>query len=263
LRINWLGCGSWIGPLGKSSVVPGSDPAGVWPRGLASRCTCGRWSERLGGSKVHVPTHGGTMYARLKPFLTGQLAHFDRDAIWSDKHAWDGIRVFLRWAIPASFLVELLAAYPGLLPEQYLRSSLLEAVGTHLWNLIGTMGLVLFSLSILFPRATFIATWAEFAFANAFAMGALSIGVMAPQFYLTVANAPLATWQSGAIAAFGTVLICEIALINFTIWCASGWMSSGHGIAFRKQVSFVDWRLRLCAASLMLGLVLTLFFAQS
>jgi len=202
------------------------------------------------------------MYTHLKPYLAGQLAHFGWSSIWSPKHAWDGVSLFLRWVIPASLIVVLAEAFPEQLPERYLSSSILEAVGTHLWNLVGVLGLLLFSLFLLFPHAAFIATWAEFAFANAYAMGALGIGVMAPKFYLAVANAPLTTWQSSALAIFGTVLIFEVALINFTIWCASGWMSLEHGVLFRKHVALVDWRIRFCAAALVAGVVLLLFFAE-
>lgn len=211
---------------------------------------------------TYVSLQGGHMYTHLKPFLAGQLAHFDRSSFWSRTHAWDGLRVLVRWVIPASFIVVLVQAFPELLPQRYLSNSLLEAVGTHLWNLAGTLGLLLFSLFLLFPQAAFIAAWAEFAFANTYAMGALGIGVMAPQFYLAVANAPLATWQSIALAIFGTALIFEVVLINFTIWCASGWMSLEHGAVFRKHVALVDWRLRLCAAAVLSGVVLLLFFAE-
>jgi hypothetical protein len=94
---------------------------------------------------------------KLRTYLRTQLQPFDRTALWSSHVAKEGLLVVFWWAVPSFAIVLLVAHYRDHLPSAYLESAISEGIGPHLWNVIGTLGLVLVGFALLLPRSRFIA----------------------------------------------------------------------------------------------------------
>ena len=135
---------------------------------------------------------------RLREYLRTQLQPFDRAALWSSSVAKEGALVVFLWAAPSFLIVWLVASYRKFVPSAYLEAAISEGIGPHLWNVVGTLGLALVGLALVFPRSRLIARSAYHVLINTYAIGGLSFGLLFGQLATALASAAenLASWKA-------------------------------------------------------------------
>jgi hypothetical protein len=95
-----------------------------------------------------------------------------------------------------------------------------EGIGPHLWNVVGTLGLVLVGFFLLFPRSQFIARSAHQVLINTYAIGGLSFGLLFGQLSTALASAAanVALWKAWLMGAGGVFLAFQALALNFSLW---------------------------------------------
>jgi hypothetical protein len=185
----------------------------------------------------------------MKAYLQKQLEGFDRSILWSNKVTTEGAKVIACWFIP-SFLFVLSVSWLALYrPAPYLEKAISEGYGRHLWNVVGAFGLLLFFLSLLFPRCRFIAKSAHQVLINACAIGGLHFGLLVGQFVVT----------DGFVV--GLALTVPAVVLLFCLWYGGQLMTSREqGNGFLHKMEKVDPRLRIVLVLVMGGVtILSLF----
>jgi hypothetical protein len=175
---------------------------------------------------------------KLRAYLQIQLQPFDRGALWSPQILKKGSSVIACWAIPAFVIVCLVDRYREYLPSAYLEAAISEGIGPHLWNVIGTLALVLVGLAFLFPRSKLVAISAYQVLINTHAIGGLSFGLLFGQLAtaLVSASANVAAWKAWLMGAGSVFLATQALLLNFSLWYL-GWAFNGFTRAKRRLSS--------------------------
>jgi hypothetical protein len=205
----------------------------------------------------------GKIMKRLKSYLREQLKSFDRTALWSPTIIKEGGTIVFWWASPAFALALIAAKCQKHLPSAYLKAAIEEGIGPHLWNLIGTIGLIFVGLAFLFPRARFIARSAYQVLINTYAIGGLTLGLALGQFAAAVTVSRMAVWRTWLIGAGAAFLALQVLLLNFSLWYLGNLMVSGEeNDGFLYRVARVHFRIRLCAAVFVIGLSVIVLFME-
>lgn len=170
-----------------------------------------------------------------------------------------GVKVLAYWFVPSSVAVMLTARYGAILPSQYLNAAFNEGIGPHLWNVIGTMGLVLTAFAILVPTLKWPARWAASILMNTYAIGGLSFGILAGQFVSAIASSNIELWRTSLIGVTGFILLANAILLNFATWLLGGLVSRDSRLEFMSKIADVDFRLRFLVALTIGGLPIGLF----
>lgn len=202
---------------------------------------------------------------KLKTYLRMQLQPFDRAALWSPSIAKGGALVVFWWAAPSFSLVWLVAHYRENLPSAYLEAAISEGIGPHLWNVIGTLGLVLVGFALLFPRSRFIARGAYQVLINTYAIGGLSFGLLFGQLATVFASATanVAAWKAWLLGTGSIFLAFQVIVLNFSLWYLGHLMASREASdGFLHRVERVDLRLRVFAFFLLALLPIALLFME-
>lgn len=200
----------------------------------------------------------------FKSYFQAQLQPFDRKTLWSPKILKESL-VVLWWAVPAFVLVLMVDRYPKYLPSTYLDKAISEGIGPHLWNVIGTLGLFLVGLALLFPRSKFIAKSAHQVLINTYAMGGLSFGLVTGQLIteFVPASENIETWKAWLLGTEALFLVCQIILLNLSLWYLGHLMASReHDDGFLHRVECVSLPLRLFGFSVVSLLPTALLFAM-
>jgi len=204
-----------------------------------------------------------TVIERIRAYFQEQLALFDRSALWSTQVAKEGAFVAFWWGLPAFLVVWCVANFPHSLPLLYLSAAISEGIGPHLWNVIGTLGLVLVGLALLFPKSKYLAKSAYQVLINTYAIGGLSFGLLFGQLATSIASANIQQWKLWLLGVGGVFLAIQLLLLNFSLWYLGHLMVSREfGSDFLSRVERVHWRLRVLAAALIAGLPVVLLFAE-
>jgi hypothetical protein len=204
-----------------------------------------------------------TLAESIRAYVLEQLALFDRTALWSSKVAKEGVLVAFWWAVPAFFLVCSVEKFHQKLPSTYLEAAISEGIGPHLWNVIGTLGLVLVGFALLFPKSKYVAKCAHQVLINTYAIGGLSFGLLFGQLATSIASANIEQWKLWLLGVGGVFLAIQLLLLNFSLWYLGHLMVSREfGSDFLNRVERVHWRLRVFAAALIAGLPVVLLFAE-
>jgi len=202
---------------------------------------------------------------KLKSYLQSQLQPFDRKALWSPQILKEGGLVVFWWAVPAFVIVWLVNNFHEHLPSAYLEEAISQGIGPHLWNVIGTLALVLVGFAFLFPRSQLIAKSARQVLINTYAIGGLSLGLLFGQLTTALAAASdnIAAWKAWLLGAGSTFLFIQVLFLNFALWYLGHLMSSRTlNDGFLNQVEQVALRIRLVAFSLFAILPVTLLFME-
>ncbi|MDR5660166.1 hypothetical protein [Burkholderia cenocepacia] len=186
--------------------------------------------------------------SNVRSYLKVQLAPFSLSFFESAIVPIEGLRVVFWWAAPATLAVLFIAQFRNLLPASYLEAAISDGIGPHIWNVVGMLGLVLFGLAVLFPKAKFIATGAYQVLINAYGMGGLAIGLLIGKILaqLPPSLSKLELWKAWFAGTGVTLLMLELFVLNFSLWCFSSLMrptKNDHG--FLYHVENIDLRLRL------------------
>lgn len=202
---------------------------------------------------------------KFKAYLQAQLQPFDRGALWSPQILKEGGSVIACWAIPAFAIVFLVDRYREHLPSVYLEAAISEGIGPHLWNVIGTLALVLVGLAFLFPRSSLVAKSAYQVLINTYAIGGLSFGLLFGQLAtaLVSASVNVAAWKAWLMGAGSAFLATQALLLNFSLWYLGHLMASREQHdGFLHRVERVSLRLRVAAFMLFSALPVTLLFME-
>jgi hypothetical protein len=165
---------------------------------------------------------------KLKDRLQAPLQFFDREVLWSPGILKEGVSNVAGWAIPAIIMVWLVDRYHEHIPSAYLMAAISEGISPHLWNVMGTLALVLTGLSFLFPRSKLVAKSACQILISTHAVGGLLFGLLSGQLATAFMrmSARGAIWKiclAGAGSAFWAILAL---LLNFFIWYLGYLMTS-------------------------------------
>ncbi len=202
---------------------------------------------------------------RVKAYLQAQLQPFDRRALWSPQILKEGGSVIACWAIPAFAIVWLVDIYRENLPSVYLEAAVSEGIGPHLWNVIGTLALLLVGLAILFPRSKLLAKSAYQVLINTYAIGGLSFGLLFGQLAtaLASASANVSAWKAWLMGAGSGFLAIQALLLNFSLWYLGHLMASREqSDGFLHRVERVALRLRVASFMLFGALPVALLFME-
>jgi len=183
-------------------------------------------------------------------YIEEQLSSFDRTEFCSPLVFREGARVAFWWVMPAMAAVWFITRYKEHLPFAYLDAAISEGIGSHLWTVVGMLGLALLGLAILLPRCKFVADSAYQILVNTCAMGWLACGLL---FGLLIARVPaelakLAAWKAWLLEAGLATLMLEVFVLNCWIWWLGNLMRSGGSDGgFLRGVELLDLRLRFAA----------------
>ncbi|MCV2437181.1 hypothetical protein [Paucibacter sp. DJ2R-2] len=185
--------------------------------------------------------------SRLRQYLRTQVQPFDSAALWSPRVAKEGALIVFWWAAPSFLIVWLVARFRNYLPATYLESAISEGIGPHLWNVVGTLGLVLVGFALLFPRSRFVARSAYHVLINTYAIGGLSFGLLFGQLFstFTASTKNLALWKTWLMGAGGVFLAIQVLALNFSLWYLGHLMASREANdGFLHRVERVAFPLR-------------------
>lgn len=202
---------------------------------------------------------------KFREYLCTQLQPFDRAALWSSHVAKEGALVVCWWAAPSFLIVWLVARYREHVPSAYIEAAISEGIGPHLWNVVGTLGLVLVGFALLFPRSRFIARSAYQVLINTYAIGGLSFGLLFGQLATALASAAVnvASWKAWLMGTGGVFLAVQALALNFSLWYLGHLMASREASdGFLHRVEGVALRLRVVAFLFLAVLPITLLFME-
>ncbi|NTY39134.1 hypothetical protein [Burkholderia diffusa] len=186
----------------------------------------------------------------VRSYLKAQFAPFSRSFFGSAIMPIEGLRVAFWWAAPATLAVLFIAKFRSQIPASYLEAAISDGIGPHIWNVVGMLGLALFGLAVLFPTVKFIATGAYQVLINTYGMGGLAIGLLIGKILAQLPSSlsKLKLWEAWFAGTGITLLMLELFVLNFSLWCFASLMrSTKDGGGFLRQVENIDLRLRLFA----------------
>lgn len=186
--------------------------------------------------------------SNIRSYLKVQFAPFSLSFFGSSIAPIEGLRVAFWWVSPATLAVLFIAQFRNQLPASYLEAAISDGIGPHIWNVVGMLGLALFGLAVLFPRVKFIATGAYQILINTYGMGGLAIGLLIGKILaqLPPSLSKLELWDAWFAGTGITLLILELFVLNFSLWCFASLMrSTKENGGFLHHVENIDLRLRL------------------
>lgn len=190
---------------------------------------------------------------RIRLYLKDQLSVFNKESMWSPIILKEGAKIVGWWAIPAFLSVWIVAHYRQHLPASYLECAINEGIGPHLWNVIGTLGLIFVGIALVFPESRFIAQSAHQILINTYAIGGLSFGLIFGQLTTSIASANIEKWKIWLMSAGAVALAIQVIFLNFSLWYLGHLMSSRQkDDGFMHRVTKVHLRIRLIAASIII-----------
>lgn len=200
----------------------------------------------------------------MRSYLRIQLSKFNPSDFSPLPESWNALVIYFAWATPAALVVSLTRWRGRFTSVKYLDSAIAEGIGPHLWNVVGTLGIVLFGLFILQPRSRWIAVAANNVLINTYAIGALTFGLLFGQWSNAFASANLQRWQIWANGAGFGFLFSMVLVLNFSLWYLSFLSTPARlSTGFAASLSKIDFRLRsLLGVPLMAGPVLLLLMEQ-
>lgn len=195
----------------------------------------------------------------MKAYLRAQFLKFNRDDFSPRLELSNAALIFFAWAIPAALSITVTRQLGRFASVTYLNAAISEGIGPHLWNVVGIIGVVLFSLFILAPRAKWLAVAANRVLVNTYAIGALTFGLLFGQWANAFAAATLDRWQAWANGVGFSLLFMLVISLNFLVWYL-GYLSSPTRLntGFAVSLSSVDFRIRF-VLGILLGAVAILF----
>lgn len=160
------------------------------------------------------------MIDRLRAYFRNEIAHLPPMGLTFRRVIRNGGPIFLWWSVPAFLFVVLSSIFHENLPSQYFEAAISEGIGPHFWNVIGTMGLFLFGLLLLFPRSKILATGAHQALISTFVTGGLAWGLMFGGFAsdLHRISTTIETWRVWVTSIGGLLLSLQVVFLNLALW---------------------------------------------
>lgn len=194
----------------------------------------------------------------FRTYVLKQLRHFDPHTLWYPNLLVEYGSTLFWWMVPAFtyvWFVSEIAQFP------YLEAAILEGLGPHLWNVMSSLGIILFEFAILFPRLKCFAIGAHQILKNAHAVGALATGLLLGQLTNGLASAPANTafWTVWLMGLGGAFVLLLVSLFNFCLWYLGYLATSTQcSVNFFDCVEKLSFRFRagISCFSLMLVVIL-------
>lgn len=195
----------------------------------------------------------------MNSYLREQFLKFDRSDFSPRPELGKAATIFLAWALPAVIAVTFARWRGRFTSVEYFDRAISEGIGPHLWNVIGSVGVILFSGFILAPRTKWLVVAANNVLVNTYAIGALMFGLLFGQWANAFASASLDRWQAWAYGAGFGFLFAVVIALNFSIWYL-GYLSMPARIntGFAAKLSTIDFPVR-AVLSLLLGTAAVFF----
>ena len=175
----------------------------------------------------------------------------------------DGIIILACWLIP-SFIFSLCSKIESnYFPTKYIKFALDEAIGSHIWNVFGTIGLFLFGMSIIFPTVKFFSKGAHHVFSNTYSMGLLAIGIMFGQAVNAIHPSNLTSPKIISEITILIFLMVSVLSINVIIWYMSKIIlgnNSRKGLPY--FINKADFKFRIVSGGIIAFLPLFLFLLE-
>jgi len=156
----------------------------------------------------------------LSAYLRKDIDVLDFDVSYLKTAIRSGIGIFLWWSVPAGLFVYGAREFKEYLPHAYFEAAISEGIGPRLWNVLGSLGLVLFGLLLLFPRSKFLGKSAHHVLSNTFAIGGLTFGLAMGRLIFGLANESInmEAWRLWLAGAGTFVLVVQVIFLKFSLW---------------------------------------------
>lgn len=166
-----------------------------------------------------------------------QLSNFDKSVFVDIELLKEGIYIALYWIIPSFIFVGLTKNYIDYLPEKYFEQAISEGIGVHLWNVMGTFGFIFFGMFILFPRISFFSKSSYHIFINTYAIGCLSLGLIAGNFFFLFSDAVIeySIFRKVLAGTSSIIMIFYVFLLNYSLFYLSQLM-----VVRNRKKDFID-----------------------
>ncbi|WP_300491811.1 hypothetical protein [Methylobacter sp.] len=93
----------------------------------------------------------------MTSYLREQFLKFNLSDFSPKPELGKAVVIFLAWALPAVIAVTFTRWRSRFTSVEYFDTAISEGIGPHLWNVFGSIGVILFSLFILAPRVKWFA----------------------------------------------------------------------------------------------------------
>ncbi|WP_200258030.1 hypothetical protein [Halorhodospira neutriphila] len=159
------------------------------------------------------------MFNKVRAFFRSNFGHFAKEDFWPGKKWIEPTKIFFVWAIPAFFFVLWSSKYAS--DAQFFQSAVREGIGPNLWNLIGSLGLFVLGLSVIFPGFDSLRGIARNILLNTFAIGSLTFGLLFGRFFVNFPIGGISWWKEGLFGVTSALLFFVVFLYNLAIWYLS------------------------------------------
>lgn len=152
----------------------------------------------------------------MKIFLRDQFKHFELSDVWPGRRFREAILVFLSWAFPAFlFVIWSTTYYPDV---KFYQEAISEGIGPNLWNVVGSFGLFVFGIAVVFSKHFLPSAIAKHILSNTFAIGSLLFGLLFGQWYVILKHIDFGWWKNGLFGVTSGLLLLVVLIYNLTIW---------------------------------------------
>ncbi|EGQ8517832.1 hypothetical protein [Vibrio parahaemolyticus] len=144
------------------------------------------------------------------------IEHFGKAALKPKREDYiKALISFLSWFLPAFLFVLWSSAY---YPEsEFYSKAADEGKAPNFWNLIGSLGVLLFGVCLLFPKAGVISYATNKVLLNTYSVGCLTLGLVVGQLFFLPYDT-LTWWQAGLFGSGVVVSLFVVICFNLIVW---------------------------------------------
>ena len=172
----------------------------------------------------------------------------------------EAILTFVLWFVSALFYVVAVKRISSFRSVYYFEEAISQGIGPVLWNVIGVLGMSMFSLAVMMPNVKAFSVAAKHVLENVFVVGALTLGLLTGQL-VNLAPGLEANFEEWKLFLLVPIIIVILGLgifFDFMIWYFSQ-LVSWQG-AFMLKLQKVSWMLRVpCGLAVILAGLLFLW----
>jgi hypothetical protein len=200
----------------------------------------------------------------MKAYLRREFSKFSGNDFSPCPEIWNAVTTWLAWTVLAALSVSLTRWRCRFAGAEYFNAAIEEGIGTHLWNVLGCIGIMSFGLFVAKPDAKRLAMAANWVLLNTFAIGSLTMGLLFSKLVNAFIGADfkhLETWGYGVVFV---LLFIIVTTLNTSLWYL-GYLSmpARLGTGFAETLSRVDLRLRVVFCLLFVSLPVFFLLRES
>lgn len=168
-----------------------------------------------------------------------------RNGFWPQGEFSGVVQNYVSWAAAGVLLVLLATVVTNHSSGQYLRTAASEGLGSTLWNVFGTAGMMFFGVFLMLPSLGVVAYLANQLLSGTHSLGTFMTGLILGGFLVQI-PAMVSGYGWGWLSIWTAVLIVGLTvcvLFNFAVWYM-GWLVKQQG-PFRNWLNGVGMRYRI------------------